>query len=90
LFDSRKDSITGEGLVAAATQTILDLQDSLGIDDTPTRVDVRLDYIEVFDKYTFEPVRGPIPKRKELVIAGAMWVGKTRLIDNLLLGWKVD
>jgi pantoate--beta-alanine ligase len=90
LFDSRKDSTTGEDLVAAATQTILDLQDSLGIDDTPTRVDVRLDYIEVFDKYTFEPVRGPIPKRKELVIAGAMWVGKTRLIDNLLLGWKVD
>jgi pantoate--beta-alanine ligase len=49
--------------------------------------EIRLDYVEVFDKHTFEPIRGEIEKGREMVIAGAMWVGKTRLIDNLLLGW---
>lgn len=59
-------------------------------------VQVKLDYFEVFDKHTFDPVRGPLQvdiqegRRRELVIAGAVWVGKTRLIDNVLLGWDVD
>ena len=53
-------------------------------------VEVKLDYFEVFDKETFEPVRGVIVPGRELVIAGAVWVGRTRLIDNLLLGWDLS
>lgn len=40
----------------------------------------RLEYVEVVDPATFQPVRevtGPV------VIAAAMWVGMTRLIDNV-------
>ena len=53
-------------------------------------VDIKLDYIQIFNKDDFELVSGPIGAGRELVVAGAMWVGKTRLIDNLLLGWKCD
>lgn len=54
-------------------------------------VEMRLDYIEVFDKTTFRPLRGELKDGEmvEAVICGAVWVGKTRLIDNLLLGWEV-
>ena len=42
---------------------------------------LRLEYLEVVDPASFQPVRhitGPV------VAAGALWVGRTRLIDNLL------
>jgi len=51
-------------------------------------VEMKYDYIEVFDKLTFEPIEGEL-RGREAVVAGAMWVGKTRLIDNLLIGWGV-
>lgn len=63
-------------------------------------VGIRLDYIEVFDKSSFASLGGEVDgngegrkmidregKLRESVISGAMWVGKTRLIDNLLIGW---
>ena len=81
------DQTTGEGMIASATQVILDMQQELLDDASP--VEVRLDYFEVFDNETFEPIRGPVDKGREMVVAGAIWVGKTRLIDNLLLGWEV-
>jgi len=54
-------------------------------------VDVRLDYIEMNDANTFEVVgdeeivvkRG---EREAVILSGAIWVGKTRLIDNIILG----
>jgi pantoate--beta-alanine ligase len=42
---------------------------------------LRLEYLELVDPRTFQPVEsvaGPV------VAAGALWVGKTRLIDNVL------
>ena len=42
---------------------------------------LRLEYLELVDPRTFQPVRqiaGPV------VAAGALWVGSTRLIDNVL------
>ena len=83
-----KGEATGEQLVSAAVSHIQNEQRR--IKDDGENVELRLDYIEVFDKSTFEPVRGSIESGKELVIAGAIWVGSTRLIDNLLLGWEVD
>ena len=46
----------------------------------PTDETVRLEYLEIVDPDDFQPVEriaGPV------VIAGAMWVGGTRLIDNV-------
>ena len=85
--------MTGEELVSRATAVVLEQQAelrgpgaNLGV-DTGQGVDLKIDYFEVFDKETFQPVRGKIEQGRELVIAGAVWIGKTRLIDNLLLGW---
>jgi pantoate--beta-alanine ligase len=75
------DGITGEDLIKRASNVV-------GSVKVPEGVDMKVDYFEVFDKETFEPVRGPVGGR-EVVIAGAVWVGRTRLIDNLLLGWDM-
>lgn len=75
-------------MIASAVQVVLDQQEALGDDLSP--VSVRFDYFEVFDRESFEPVRGEVREGRELVVAGAIWVGQTRLIDNLLLGWEVD
>jgi len=76
-----EDGITGEVLIGRAISVVERVQ-------VPEGVNMKVDYFEVFDKETFEPVRGPVGGRK-VVIAGAVWVGKTRLIDNLLLGWDM-
>ncbi|ODN75334.1 pantoate-beta-alanine ligase [Cryptococcus amylolentus CBS 6039] len=86
---AKNNELTGEDIISAATGILLAeqsrlLQASLGSKEAG--VEMRLDYVELFDKTTFEPVRGPVGD-KEMVLAGALWVGKTRLIDNVLLGW---
>lgn len=53
-------------------------------------VDVRLDYIEMNDSQTFDvldassnhQLAGDVP----VILSGALWVGKTRLIDNIVVG----
>lgn len=50
------------------------------------QVELRLDYIEVNDPETFEVVSEAIKGHLPVIISGALWVGRTRLIDNLLLG----
>ncbi|KAJ1299371.1 hypothetical protein OPQ81_011046 [Rhizoctonia solani] len=56
------------------------------------KVEMKLDYIEMNDPHTFEPL-GEQVKRGEgagkgpaVILSGALWVGRTRLIDNVLLG----
>ncbi|WWC87165.1 pantoate-beta-alanine ligase [Kwoniella dendrophila CBS 6074] len=86
--------ITGEDLIAASTRIILDEQERILSPQTTEPkgkgVELQLDYIETFDKDTFQPIRGPIGENKQFVLAGAIWVGKTRLIDNLLVGWETS
>jgi pantoate--beta-alanine ligase len=53
-------------------------------------VEMRLDYVEVNDSDSLEVV-GDGKARAEygirpVLLSGAMWVGRTRLIDNLILG----
>lgn len=85
--------VTGEELVSAAMAVVEEkrgeLRRSQVAESAARGVILKLDYFEVFDKETFEPVRGSVGRGRELVIAGAVWVGKTRLIDNLLLGWDM-
>jgi pantoate--beta-alanine ligase len=75
-------------MLAAATQVVLDEQTRILDEKVPA--ELKLDYFEVFDKDTFEPVRGEVKPGTPVVLAGAVWVGRTRLIDNLLLGWDID
>ncbi|KAL7280355.1 hypothetical protein ACG7TL_005277 [Trametes sanguinea] len=57
-------------------------------------VDLRLDYIEMNDPDSFEVVSDAMSRQqweghvagKPVILSGAMWVGKTRLIDNIILG----
>lgn len=44
----------------------------------------KIDYLNVFDKKTLQPVE-TLSHGKEYILAGAAWLGKTRLIDNLLI-----
>jgi pantoate--beta-alanine ligase len=44
--------------------------------------DLRLEYFDIVDPLTMQPVdriEGPVR------VAGAMWIGSTRLIDNILV-----
>jgi pantoate--beta-alanine ligase len=57
-------------------------------------VNIRLDYIEMNDTNSFEvlggrEVMGSIVEgnqREAVILSGAIWVGQTRLIDNVILG----
>ena len=53
-------------------------------------VEMRLDYVELNDSDSFEVVGGGQTKAdywtRPVLLSGALWVGKTRLIDNLILG----
>jgi pantoate--beta-alanine ligase len=55
-------------------------------------VGVRLDYVEMNDSGTFDVLENGARKADgdlavhPIILSGAMWVGKTRLIDNILLG----
>lgn len=44
----------------------------------------KIDYLDVFSFKTLEPVN-TLLKDSGYIIAGAVWLGKTRLIDNLLI-----
>lgn len=78
-------STTAQSAIQAARDLIEQTSDKASGESGIT---IKFDYIEVFDKVTFEPIRGELNGR-EAVVAGAMWLGKTRLIDNLLIGWDV-
>jgi len=57
-------------------------------------VSIRVDYVEMNDADTFEVVRDEEVektsregrRREAIILSGAIWVGKTRLIDNVILG----
>lgn len=55
-----------------------------------TEVEMRLDYVELNDSDSFEVVGGTKTKAnygtRPVLLSGALWVGRTRLIDNLILG----
>lgn len=57
-------------------------------------IEMKLDYIEMTDPETFETMSKnecrssweSEAKGRPVILSGAMWVGKTRLIDNIILG----
>lgn len=57
-------------------------------------VDIRLDYVEMNDPESFDELGGSVVRAeweegrpgRPVILSGAMYVGKTRLIDNVVLG----
>jgi len=67
------------GDIAAGVSDVGELKRS-GANEIPADHRVKLEYLEIVDPGEFQPVQrvsGPV------VAAGALWVGTTRLIDNL-------
>nr|XP_019008806.1 pantoate-beta-alanine ligase [Kwoniella pini CBS 10737]OCF47587.1 pantoate-beta-alanine ligase [Kwoniella pini CBS 10737] len=94
-IENENENLTGEDLISKSIKIILKEKERILSNKNKNEnelVELNLDYIEIFDKNTFEPIRGKIKekKNKEFIIAGAIWVGKTRLIDNLLIGWEIS
>jgi pantoate--beta-alanine ligase len=59
------------------------------IQDLNLGVDVRLEYIEINDSRSFDILDSGSSGRSHpdpMILSGTLWVGKTRLIDNILLG----
>ena len=68
-----RDAIAAGNLDAATVK-------QLAAESIPADGRLRLEYLELVDPWTFQPVdrvAGPV------VAAGALWVGSTRLIDNI-------
>ncbi|KAF8216638.1 Pantoate-beta-alanine ligase [Mycena galopus ATCC 62051] len=56
---------------------------------TSDDLQIRLDYIEFNDSDNLEPLDGSRciePSLQPVILSGAMWVGSTRLIDNIVIG----
>jgi pantoate--beta-alanine ligase len=49
-----------------------------------TKVGFRMDYLGIYHKETLQPV-SDVHTCESVVIAGAAWLGSTRLIDNIVL-----
>jgi len=68
-----------KGAIESGVASVSDLK-RLAADDIPSDARLRLEYFELVDPVDFQPVErvtGPV------VAAGALWVGTTRLIDNM-------
>ncbi|KAF8635044.1 hypothetical protein AX15_000580 [Amanita polypyramis BW_CC] len=57
---------------------------------TPEHVEVKLDYVEMNDEDTFDELEESRTISEgegdaQIILSGALWVGRTRLIDNILL-----
>ena len=44
----------------------------------------KIDYLDMFSFKTLQPVK-MLVKGEQYILAGAVWLGKTRLIDNILI-----
>jgi len=52
-------------------------------------VEIRVDYVEMNDPDTFEVLGDERVRRSDgapVILSGAVWLGRTRLIDNMILG----
>jgi len=54
----------------------------------PDGINMQLDYIEMNDPESFEIVDRATQESdgRPVILSGALWVGRTRLIDNIILG----
>jgi len=71
--------------VERATDVVREVASASASEELP----ISLDYIEFNDSDSLEPLEGTRciePGSQPVILSGAMWIGKTRLIDNIVLG----
>jgi pantoate--beta-alanine ligase len=78
LFQGLKSA---ERMVAAGQKDALKIRRAL-LDLLRRTPSARVDYVEIVDKHSLRPVRSIA---KEALLCMAVWIGKTRLIDNIEL-----
>ncbi|KAH9832619.1 Pantoate-beta-alanine ligase [Rhodofomes roseus] len=83
--------------IRQACTLITDTAEKANASGGDDKIDIRLDYIELNDPETFDVLpeeasraqwesEGSEGKGRPVILSGAMWVGRTRLIDNIILG----
>lgn len=82
----RRSLLRVEGLVTAGEQDAATLN-AAGRDEIARENSVRLDYFEIVDPETLDPVE---KVSSGTLVAVAAFVGNTRLIDNILLGKRAS
>ncbi|KAH7890875.1 Pantoate-beta-alanine ligase [Phlebopus sp. FC_14] len=77
---------TKEKCISAAVNVVEETKIKAALDD----VNVKLDYIEMNDSNSFDILDNSMPKQSvgevPVILSGAVWIGKTRLIDNIVIG----
>lgn len=76
-------------LIEAGTQIIEDARKKVD-DDAAEDWKIKLDYVAINSGKDLSELKGEIPKGEGCVISMAVFVGKTRLIDNLCLDVELD
>ncbi|WVO13702.1 pantoate-beta-alanine ligase [Cryptococcus depauperatus] len=82
---STSQQLTGEQIIATANNVVLAEQERIGRASVEEGggVDLKIDYIELFDKNTLAPIRGDV-NGKELVLTGALWVNHVDLLQTFV------
>nr|ODN91242.1 pantoate-beta-alanine ligase [Cryptococcus depauperatus CBS 7841] len=82
---STSQRLTGEQILATANNVVLAEQERIGRVSVEEGggVDLKIDYIELFDKNTLAPIRGDV-SGKELVLTGALWVNHVDLLQTFV------
>jgi pantoate--beta-alanine ligase len=84
-----KDGGGREGAVTAAAEHIINVKRIVEADkEHAVELPIVLDYIEMNDPESFDVVDWDTKEGdgRPVVLSGAVWVGPTRLIDNIILG----
>lgn len=77
---------------AQCLASALDVVKQRGVEAAMQGIEMRPDYIEMNDSDTFEVLDGAVAKSPEgatsspVILSGAVWIGQTKLIDNIILG----
>ena len=84
-----KDGGGREGAVAAAVEHIVKVKHMVEADtEHGVELPIVLDYVEMNDPESFDVVNWDTKEGdgRPIVLSGALWIGHTRLIDNIILG----
>lgn len=85
LQESELDSVPADVVIEQGLSVVA----QQAVQATKADVSMRLDYIALNDVHTLEPLTALKPDQPA-IISGALYVGKTRLIDNLVLNMELN
>ncbi|KZT69334.1 pantothenate synthetase [Daedalea quercina L-15889] len=95
-----QDGASKQDCVRQACALIVETAEKINSSETNEKIEIQLDYIEMNDPESFDVLSEDVTRTewesegkegRPVILSGAMWVGKTRLIDNAILGdaWQL-